>query len=194
MKTRLAKGVGVAAALRFYRSSTGALARRVDGGRRWTTCLAVAPDRALDSPAWPGHLSRCGQGGGDLGQRMQRLIDRLGPGPVVIVGSDIPGITPSHIDQAFQKLGGADIVLGPAPDGGYWLIGFKRFPKVPRILKNIRWSHQQTLSDTLRNAQGLRIAQLCPLEDVDEARDLADVADWSGRVVLPASTFTAGWR
>ena len=57
---------------------------------------------------------------------IQRILDALPPGPVVIIGSDVPGIRPHHIATAFRALGGSDAVLGPAIDGGYWLIGLKR--------------------------------------------------------------------
>ncbi|WP_425283593.1 DUF2064 domain-containing protein [Methyloceanibacter stevinii] len=50
------------------------------------------------------------------------------PGPVVLVGSDIPRISRAHIAEAFRLLGNADAVFGPAQDGGYWLVGFKRSP------------------------------------------------------------------
>ena len=185
VKTRLARGLGVVPALRFYRSATGALARRVNGGRRWRTWLAIAPERALRHPVWPSGCDRRGQGRGDLGDRMQRILGDMPPGPVVFVGSDIPGITSSLIASAYRALGGNDIVVGPAPDGGYWLIGFSRIPTTPRIFEGVRWSHSETLSDTLHNARGLAVARLQMLEDVDEPADLAAVKDWSGRVVLP---------
>jgi len=185
VKTRLARVIGTAAALRFYRSATAAISHRVSRDARWTTRLAIAPERALAHPVWPARLSRRGQGLGDLGQRMQRVVDELPPGPVVIVGSDIPGITPSLIARAFRELGRADIVIGPAPDGGYWLVGFKRMPAKPRIFDNVRWSHAETLADTLRNTNRLRVATIDVLDDVDEADDLRSVAGWSGRIVLP---------
>jgi uncharacterized protein len=185
VKTRLANGIGVVGATRFYRAATTALARRIADQRRWKTWLAIAPDRAVNHPVWPIDLARRGQGGGDLGQRMQKVVEDLSPGPVVIIGSDIPGITCEHISQAFQAIGSADIVIGPAPDGGYWLIGFKRRPKVPNIFQKVRWSHPETLTDTLRNAAGLKIARLGILDDVDEAEELSNIAGWSGRIVLP---------
>ncbi|MCH9809278.1 MAG: TIGR04282 family arsenosugar biosynthesis glycosyltransferase [Alphaproteobacteria bacterium] len=190
VKTRLARGIGVAAATGFYRTATSAVCRRLGRDTRWQTILAVAPDTSLKHPAWPLHLPRRAQGQGDLGQRMQRLVDMagdtpLGPGPVVIVGSDIPGITADLIAQAFQKLGSADMVIGPAPDGGYWLIGFKRLPRSPAVFSGIRWSHPQTLSDTLDNAAGLRIATVKSLDDIDEAEDYHAASAWCGRSVLP---------
>jgi rSAM/selenodomain-associated transferase 1 len=191
VKTRLAKGMGVASATRFYRAATNAVSRRLGNDPRWQTILAVSPDTACHHPAWPSHLARIGQGRGDLGIRMQRLVATQGsaplePGPVVIVGSDIPGITTALIAQAFNKLGHADVVIGNAPDGGYWLIGFKRSPKAPAILHNVRWSHAETRADTLRNAHGLTVATLGMLDDIDEVEDYAKVAGWCGRLILPA--------
>lgn len=185
VKTRLAKGIGAIEALRFYRSATSALARRLDGGRRWQNHLAIAPDRALKHGVWPSHFQRHKQSRRDLGHRMQTIVNDLPPGPVVVVGSDIPGITTSHIARAFKELGQVDIVIGPAPDGGYWLIGFKRHPHSPQIFENVRWSHAETLNDTLANATGLKVALIDILEDVDEPEELESVKAWSGRVVLP---------
>ncbi len=189
IKTRLARGIGVSEALRFYRSATGALSRRVSNDTRWETLLSISPERALHHPVWPARVSRRGQGRGDLGQRMQKVVEELPPGPVVIIGSDIPGITSSHIARAFRELGSADLVIGPAPDGGYWLIGFKRQPRVHKVFDNVRWSHAATLSDTLRNASGLRVTLIEELDDVDHAGDLGTVAGWSGRVILPTAIY-----
>lgn len=186
VKTRLAKGIGAIEALRFYRSTTAALARRLDGGGRWQTHLAIAPDRAIGHPVWPSRYCRLTQSHGDLGHRMQTIFDQFPPGPVVIVGSDIPGITARHIARAFHELGRADIVIGPALDGGYWLIGCKRLPKTPKIFEQVRWSHPQTLNDTLANTGGLTVAMIEHLEDVDEPEELSNVCGWSGRVVIPA--------
>ena len=99
------------------------LLRRLDDPR-WRLVLAVSPDHAgLTSRAWPPHLPRIPQGPGDLGNRMGRILRMMPPGPVCIVGGDIPGLGPAHIDRAFGLLGTHDAVFGPAPDGGYWLVG-----------------------------------------------------------------------
>lgn len=187
VKTRLARGIGLARALRFYRSATSALSRRISSDGRWQTWLAVAPERALHHPIWPRNVPRRGQGSGDLGQRMQKVFDELPPGPVIIIGSDIPSVTPAHIARAFRKLGRADLVFGPATDGGYWLVGAKRHPNIPDVFRDVRWSHQQTLADTIANAGGLRVELADTLDDVDEPGDLQGSAVWSGRIIIPAS-------
>ena len=112
------------------------------------------------------------QGDGDLGVRMQRLFERLPPGPVVVIGSDIPAIRPAHIAEAFRLLGGADAVFGPAQDGGYWLVGLKRTPRVLAPFADVRWSGPHALSDTRANLKGSRVALAARLGDVDTAEDL----------------------
>ncbi len=176
VKTRLARGIGAVEATRFYRRTSLDLLQRVAGDPRWQTLLALAPDRAVhDEGVWPEGLPRVAQGPGDLGRRMGRLMRDLPPGPVVIVGSDIPGIAPAHIAEAFGKLGEADAVFGPADDGGYWLVGLRRRPRIVEIFERVRWSSETTLADTLANVRraGLAAAMLETLIDVDTAEDLA---------------------
>jgi rSAM/selenodomain-associated transferase 1 len=176
VKTRLAKGVGTVAATRFYRRTSLDLLRRIGEDPRWRALLALAPDRAVhESGIWPGNILRVGQGPGDLGDRMGRLMRDLPPGPVVIVGSDIPDIARAHVAQAFYALGSSDAVFGPAHDGGYWLVGLKRMPRVVDIFGSVRWSGEHTLADTQANVKraGLSVATLETLSDVDTAEDYA---------------------
>jgi uncharacterized protein len=181
VKTRLAKGIGAVEATRFYRRTGLDLLRRLAPDPRWQTLLALAPDGAVhDAGIWPAGLPRVAQGPGDLGARMGRLMRDLPPGPVVIVGSDIPDIGAAHVAQAFRELGAADAVFGPADDGGYWLVGLKRIPRVTEIFDNVRWSGPHALADTRANAAraGLGVAMLGMLSDIDTAEDYAR---WRGR-------------
>lgn len=173
VKTRLARGIGVGAATSFYRTMLAETVRRLGHDPRWRTLLAVAPDRAVWLPVWPPGIDLIGQGQGDLGARMGAILERLPPGPVVIIGSDIPDIEAADIADAFRVLGGHDAVLGPSPDGGYWLIGLKRIPRVPDPFSNVRWSSEHTLADTLGNLTGLRVGLLRELDDIDTADDYA---------------------
>jgi hypothetical protein len=135
----------------------------------------VTPDRAVPETArrFP-HLPVIGQGGGDLGARMARPLRPppagLPPGPVAIVGSDIPAIRPHHVAQAFAALGRHDFVFGPARDGGYWLIGARRRPRLPPgLLAGVRWSTGFALADSLATLPpGASAAMLEVLEDVDD--------------------------
>lgn len=173
VKTRLARGIGVARASCFYRHMTAITEARVRRPAAWETILAVAPDNELNTRALPRRCRRIPQGNGDLGKRMQRVMDRFPPGPVVIIGSDVPGLRSGLIEQAFRLLGNHDAVIGPSSDGGYWLIGFKRFPRVPGAFANVRWSSAHARADTERNLAGLRLAQVSPRDDIDEPGDFA---------------------
>lgn len=170
VKTRLGREIGMVSAAWWYRHQTARLLRRLRDPR-WDLVLAVAPDaEGLASRVWPSGLARLPQGRGDLGQRMQRLLNAA-PGPACLIGSDIPGVTRFHVDRAFATLGRQDAVFGPAPDGGYWLIGKRAGLKLPPLAP-VRWSSAHALGDTLVCLDGLRIAQVDMLQDVDRAADL----------------------
>ena len=174
VKTRLGRDIGMVGAAWWFRNQVTRLLREVDSPR-WETILAVAPDHeGLRSRIWPAHLPRVAQGSGDLGARMGKLLRSLPPGPVCIVGADVPDITQSHITCAFAALGNHQAVLGPAEDGGYWLVGLKRITPPPAILfKDVRWSTQHTLTDTLVGLRGMDVALIDRLRDVDTMADLS---------------------
>lgn len=176
VKTRLGRDIGMVEAAWWYRRRARSLIRALSADPRWETWIAVSPDRdGLESRFWPAHLPRWPQGRGDLGARMGRAFAAFPPGPLVIVGADIPDLERRHVRAAFDALGDADAVLGPAEDGGYWLIGLKRSPrrKPIRLFEGVRWSTEHALADTEAGLAGLRIARLETLRDVDDARDLA---------------------
>ncbi len=171
VKTRLARSIGDAAACAVYEELLAGVIDRLSGAPGWRLVLAVTPDAAAETDApWPRVTPRVPQGDGDLGARMHRALSRARPGaPVVIVGSDIPDLTAGHVAQAFTALAEHDLVLGPALDGGYWLIG-GAVPPPPDLFAAVRWSSPFALADTLANTRGLRVAVLdARLEDVDEA-------------------------
>jgi hypothetical protein len=171
IKRRLAASIGAVSAARFYRTCLSHTLMRLGRDPRWRTLLAVSPDCEVGAPFWPQGIERVPQGNGDLGMRMQRLFRRLPPGPAIIVGSDIPAIAPSDIARAFHLLGNADAVFGRAPDGGYWLIGLRRAPRVLSAFANVRWSGPHALANTLRNLKGRRVAFAATLSDVDTEDD-----------------------
>lgn len=176
VKTRLGRDIGMTEAAWWFRYQSQKIIRILSRDPRWKTVLAVAPDvDGLNSRIWPKNLDRWPQGQGDLGDRMGRIFRHAPSGPVVIIGADIPDITPELINDAFTALGNHDAVVGPAPDGGYWLIGLKRGAKpVPTTLfQNVRWSHAQTLNDTLRSLNTNSVKRIATLNDVDTVDDLA---------------------
>ena len=187
VKTRLARGVGTIAATFIYRNMLTSVATRLGGDRRWQTILAVSPDGALASTMLPPLGLRVPQGGGSLGNRLQRLFDTLPAGPVVVIGTDIPAIETCDIAAAFRALGAHAAVFGPSRDGGYWLIGMKRRPRVARAFARVRWSSEHALADTTRNIERLSVAQLRHHDDVDTAEDYARLRHFIGRRVLPVA-------
>lgn len=169
VKTRLATTVGTAEALRFYRGETASLLRRLGADPRWRTVLAVTPDRHVSSRFWSACVPRVAQGRGDLGVRMQRLLD-ASRGPCVVIGSDIPGIRRAHVAEAFRLLSHRGIVFGPSHDGGFWLVGARRSPNMPRPFRDVRWSTNHALADCLSNLPG-RANFAAILDDVDTGSD-----------------------
>jgi len=116
------------------------------------------------------------QGGGDLGCRLDRAFQTAfaeGVRRTVVVGSDCPGVSDGVVENAFGRLARQDLVLGPAGDGGYYLIGLKR--PVPALFAEIPWGQGDVLDRTLDAAQrlGLDSSLLDPLDDVDRPQDLA---------------------
>lgn len=174
VKTRLGREIGHVAATWWFRHQTARLLRRVQDPR-WHVVLAVTPDHAgMASRVWPGHLPRLPQGGGDLGARMVRMMRNLPPGPVCVIGGDIPGIVPPRIWEAFRALGKSETVFGPAEDGGYWLVGTStRARHATGLLEGVRWSTEHALSDSLNSLRGRSVTLVSVLGDVDSATDLA---------------------
>jgi hypothetical protein len=174
VKRRLGHEIGDVAALRFYRSCLLHILLRLARDPRWQTLIAVTPDREAAAYLLPlrGKTKRLPQGNGDLGHRMQRLFKHLPPGPVIIVGGDVPSINPGLVEKSFKQLGGADAVFGRATDGGYWLIGLKRMPRVLRPFNSVRWSGPHAFADTIANLKGKRIVFAATLSDVDTEVDL----------------------
>jgi rSAM/selenodomain-associated transferase 1 len=172
VKTRLAREIGVAEAIRFYRTNVARTLRMLVRDPRWRVVLAVAPRYLMGSAALPNGLARIAQAPGDLGQRMQAVFDRFVPhGPTLIIGSDIPGIHPSHIARAFTLLQAHDAAIGPSEDGGYWLIGMSGLRRRLTPFANVRWSAVHTLADTLAGLSGARVAIADTLWDVDANDD-----------------------
>jgi glycosyltransferase A (GT-A) superfamily protein (DUF2064 family) len=108
-------------------------------------------------------------------------MQRAPPGPVVIVGTDVPGLQPAHIAEAFRRLGRHDALFGPATDGGYWLVGLKRRPRLLHPFTDVRWSSPHALADTRANLTGRSIASVATLSDVDDARAFGEHAANFGR-------------
>jgi rSAM/selenodomain-associated transferase 1 len=178
VKTRLADALGADEAAALYRCfllDTLDLVREVEAAR----ALAYAPasGRAWFAATCPDFLL-LPQGKGDLGARMTAAFAALfarGFGPVVTIGADAPTVPRSYVAAALAMLsaGRADVVLGPAQDGGYYLVGLTA-PR-PGLFENIAWSSADVLTQSLARVAdlGLRVTTLPRWWDVDTPTDLA---------------------
>lgn len=180
VKTRLAVDVGAETAVRIYRS----LGRStVDGLRGGPYRLIVyvdppGPETAAAMDEWLGQdgIEYRPQREGDLGARMAQAFDECleEADKVCVVGTDIPGIDRETVRQAFDTLVDAGVVLGPATDGGYYLVAMSH--RHPELFTNIRWSTPAVLQTTVARAAeaGLQVALLDPKTDVDTLADVPD--------------------
>jgi rSAM/selenodomain-associated transferase 1 len=172
VKTRLARDIGLVAATGLYRHLTATALRNVGGDPRWTTILAVSPDVMVHGrfEAWRGAGLRLTQGRSDLGARMRRLL-AMRSGPVIVVGSDIPFITRDVIWHALKLCRGSGFVLGPAEDGGFWLIGSARRTPAVHMFRGVRWSTPNARSDVLANLGAANVTFAASRYDIDGLSD-----------------------
>ena len=180
-KRRLAQELGAARAAQIQARLTVhtlAAARDARQGYGLELVLAVEGLGGLAASRWGQALGADRtvlQGRGALGLRMQRQFQRAareGASKVVLIGSDLPELEASDLSAAFTSLGHCQGVLGPALDGGYWLIGLRR-PE-PELLAGIAWGSEQVLEQTLAAMarRGLEPELLTRRGDLDWARDL----------------------
>lgn len=177
VKTRLAAAIGPEAALRVY-------LRLAEHTLREARALSGAAVRVHFTPPEAGEAVRrwlggpadyLPQAGGGLGDRMRRAFEEAfaaGYARVVIVGSDLPGLSAGLLRRALDLLEGHEAVLGPARDGGYYLLGLRR--PVPGLFEGIAWSTAEVFAGTLERLrrEGVEPALLEVLGDVDEVGDL----------------------
>lgn len=116
---------------------------------------------------------------GELGERIDAAFAHAiaaGARRIVVIGSDTPHIGVARLAAAFERLETTDLVLGPARDGGYYLIALRA--RCRELFEGVAWSTRRVLEQTLANAAraGLRVAQLDELDDIDGAEELASLA------------------
>jgi uncharacterized protein len=174
VKTRLAATVGAERALEVYGrllSITREAAIGVQSERHLYYADTLELEDDWDSSSFQKRLQR----GDDLGERMHSAFADAfakGAAKAVIIGSDCPDITSELINQAFAALGDSDVVIGPAVDGGYYLLGMNGLH--PAFFNNKQWSTSSVLSATMADAErsGLRVHLLPTLNDIDDESDL----------------------
>jgi len=182
VKTRLAPALGEEGAARLARAflaDTWATVAALD----WARPVLASTEADRQSLGLPPDAALWLQGEGDLGDRMERVLARaLREAPwAVVVGTDSPGLPSTLLAEGRDALERADAVLGPTPDGGYYLIGLRRCP--PGLLAGLPWSQPSTLAATRARLEshGLTVALLPPFFDVDTPRDLPRLAVWLGQ-------------
>lgn len=189
VKTRLVPALGTDGATRLYRhllEQTLATAVRLPD-----TALQFWCDPAGDTPEACGEMAgRFGmtphiQAGQDLGSRMHHALETAfeRSDAAVLIGSDCPELDSDYLARAFDSLAGHDVVIGPAHDGGYMLIGMKRAQ--PRLFDPLPWGTPDVLDRTRKRLgeTGCRWAELPTLRDIDQPEDLAhfpELADIAG--------------
>jgi len=173
VKTRLARTVGDAEALHIYRillekTRQAALGVQAERWLFYSDFMETGDD-------WPEtHFQKKVQSGSDLGDRMEQAFQQAfdaGAGKVLIIGSDCPGLTGLLLQEAFDRLDNADFVLGPTPDGGYYLLGMKDLDV--SVFRGIVWSTDTVRTSTLEKIQaaGKTCSLLPELSDVDTEAD-----------------------
>ncbi len=161
----------VSRAWKAARTRSAALEIRYEGGTEH------------DMAQWLGdRIALVEQGAGDIGARMHsafKAIFQKGGRKAILIGSDCPGITATLLQNSLDALSDCDLVLGPAADGGYYLIGLTR--PCPPLFRSIGWGTSEVLEQTLTVARrlGLTVRLVDRLHDVDRPEDLVYLAGMS---------------
>lgn len=175
-KTRLAAVIGAQAALDIYlillRHTASICAELKDVDK-----LVYFSEHPGDRSVWnPEIFDYRLQEGADLGLRMQHAFEdafKAGYSEVIIIGSDLLDLSTSDLEEAFQQLIKAEVVLGPAQDGGYYLLGQKR--PIPGIFQNKAWGSSTVLKDTLEDLKEVKTSLLHVRNDIDRYEDIEGI-------------------
>ena len=173
VKTRLALGIGEEMALSVYQ---WLVSLTLDAASRTKADVHLYFDQMDNELSTPESFSRHEQKGNDLGERMfdsfkNNLSDDASK-KLIIIGSDCPEINEQLVEEAFQKLSEKDLVIGPAIDGGFYLLGLKKLHV--DLFKGIEWGGENVLRQLVTNATSLNLtmSSLEPKRDIDDASDL----------------------
>ncbi|WP_370214234.1 TIGR04282 family arsenosugar biosynthesis glycosyltransferase [Mesoflavibacter profundi] len=172
VKTRLAKTIGNPSALAIYKKlleHTESVLRPLNCDKAVYYSVKIRENDIWDSTIYQKHQ----QTGEHLGARMANAFKhgfKNNYQKIIIVGSDLYDLKTEHINQAFQDLETNDVVLGPAEDGGYYLLGMKQFH--PKLFRNKNWGTDSVLKDTLKDLKEESVFLLETLNDIDFFEDL----------------------
>ncbi|CAA0188211.1 TIGR04282 family arsenosugar biosynthesis glycosyltransferase [Tenacibaculum maritimum] len=174
VKTRLAKAVGNETALTIYKfllDKTKKVTQNLNCDKAVYYSVQVRNHDIWEEKNYQKKLQK----GEDLGIRMHNAFQEAFENnyeKVLIIGSDLYDLTPNHIHEAFDKLNSNEVVIGPAKDGGYYLLGMKKL--MPSIFKNKNWGTSSVRKDTLKDLEKVNVHLLEPLNDVDLIEDIED--------------------
>ena len=172
VKTRLAKAVGKKTALDIYLfllQKTKEVTQNIQCDKVIFYSQEVLENDLWDTTTYKKEL----QVGRHLGAKMNHAFETCFKDKyhkVVLIGSDLYDLEASHIKEAFEKLEKKDVVIGPATDGGYYLIGLKK--TYPKIFQNKNWGTSSVREDTLKNLEKVDVHLLPMLNDVDVIEDI----------------------
>ena len=178
VKTRLAETIGEASALKIYKfllNHTEKTIREFDCDKAVYYSIKIRDNDIWDATIYQKHLQK----GSDLGIKMQNAFEQAFKNnykKVVIVGSDLYDLKPNHIEIAFSKLDQNDTVIGPAQDGGYYLLGMKNL--YPQIFSNKNWGTSTVLQDTLEDLKLIDVHLLEELNDIDIYDDIENISEF----------------
>lgn len=169
VKTRLAKDIGEVKSRDAYQDFISKLIEE-HKGRSYKLVIAFTPsDKKESFIELFGGLEYIDQGNGNLGDKLYSTFNKL-EGNVIIIGSDLPDLSYMDIENAFIELDKNDIIIGPAYDGGYYLIGMK---KAYNIFSDIEWSTEKVFGKTIEKIEsiGLKYKILQMKRDIDTIED-----------------------
>lgn len=172
VKTRLAKTVGEVSALRIYTfllEHTEKIIRNITSDKAVYYSVKVRKDDIWDDDIYLKYLQK----GENIGDRMHNAFQNAfnkNYEKVVIVGSDLYDLKEKHLQEAFQKLNKRDVVIGPAQDGGYYLLGMNTLHS--EAFKNKKWGTSSVFNDTLKDLHKNKVHQLEELNDIDTYQDM----------------------
>jgi hypothetical protein len=180
VKTRIATSIGIERAAILYQCALEDTIEMVAGCNSYEPLLSYAPDTAQARrffSALAAGFKLIPQRGKDFGERLLNIFRQVAQndvGSAVLIGTDSPSLPPSYLDQAFTVLDDpkVDVVLGPAMDGGYYLIGMRQ--PLPILFERIHWSTNLVAAETMSRAveANLRLECLPTWYDIDTVEDL----------------------
>jgi rSAM/selenodomain-associated transferase 1 len=189
VKTRLAVTVGDKMALEIYMElmrHTAEVTQKLSADRK-----VFYSEKIEKYDVWTEmSFSKALQTKGTLGQRMENAFSSAfeqGYKKVLIVGSDLYSLKASHIEKALEQLDKKEVVIGPAQDGGYYLLGLNK--KLPALFCNKNWGTSSVLKETLKDLRTKSVAFMEPLNDVDDFEDLKKETELLKKLNIDVKTY-----